>query len=209
MVTRKVQRIRSATVMVLLATTTLAGCATEPRYGHLFAGKPTLGNIHIFASSRRIVRTAALNALVARDFQVKRERSGRIVAVNNYKTHASSEKTYIITADINVEKVGSNKTQVAVTASQKTIVHQEWHTWWHLLFIIPIFPTSTHYKDTTTDASAITSKAFYQNLFSDINQQIKQHNVIVGNLPNGPLPKALTGTTKKSAAVSRKTATAS
>lgn len=197
MVTRKVGRIRAAMAMAFVVTASLGGCATGPRYGQLFAGKPTLGNIHVFTSPRRTVHSAIVDALAARNFQVKRDRRHRIVAVDNYKTSRTSDKTYVITVDINVESVGVNKTQVAVAAAQKTIVHQEWHTWWHLLFIIPLFPTSTHYKDTTTDTSAITNKAFYRNLFSDINQQLKQPSAIAGNLLSGSLPRSRTDTRKK------------
>lgn len=185
MIGHKVRGIRAATTLVVLAAVGLAGCATGPRYSQLFAGQPALGNIHVFASSRQAVHAAVLNALAARDFQVERDRSGRIVAVDNYKTRPKSEKTYVVTADINIENVGFHKTEVAVAASQKTVVHQEWHTWWHLLFIIPIFPTSTHYKNTTTDTSAITSKVFYRNLFSDIQHQISQHNGMTGTASSG------------------------
>ncbi|MHB8348593.1 MAG: hypothetical protein ACYDHM_15890 [Acidiferrobacterales bacterium] len=164
---------RSARGSAILAATALAGCATTPQYGQMFAGKPALGNVHIYAASRRDTHTAVLNALATRDFQVKGEKGGIITAVNDYKTHAGSDKTYQITARIYVQKIAPEKTQVSLTAAQKTVVYQEWHTWWHLLWIVPIFPTGTQYKTTTADSGAITNKTFYSGFFSDVAQQIK------------------------------------
>ncbi len=170
----EIRLVRSTKGALILAAAVLAGCATTtPRYDQLFAGTPTLGNVQVYAASRHDARAAVLNVLAARNFQVKGEEGGIITAVEDYKAHAGSDKTYQVTARIEVQKIAPEKTQVSLAATQKTVVYQEWHTWWHLLWMIPIIPTGTKYKTTTTDSGAITSKAFYQNFFSNVAQQIK------------------------------------
>ena len=68
--------------------------------------------------------------------------------------------------------VKKGTSSVAISATQKTLLHTKEHTWWHLLWIFPIIPTGTVYQTVNTGEGSVTDKAFYSNFYKQIKEQV-------------------------------------
>jgi hypothetical protein len=75
---------------------------------------------------------------------------------------------------LDVNAAESDSVAVTLSASQQTILHRKWHTWWHLLWIIPLFPTGTEYQTIVTKEGNITDAAFYNDFFAALEKNIAE-----------------------------------
>jgi hypothetical protein len=94
--------------------------------------------------------------------------SGLIKASRNFQDPAIPEQSYNITTSAYIFDNGPQAVSLTLSASQQTILHRQWTTWWHLLWIIPIIPTGTEYQTVVTKEGNITDPVFYTDFFTAI-----------------------------------------
>ncbi len=100
--------------------------------------------------------------------------AGTVVAERDYVDPSEPDKSYLIDVNVAVQE-GNQKgsSMVAVSATQNTILHTKEHTWWHLLWILPIIPTGTVYETVATGEGTVGDKAFYSNFYDQLRQQMR------------------------------------
>ena len=158
-------------------TLTLGGCASyHPGYDHAFSQKDALNiNHQVFTASQAATMTAAELVLINQGFTIARvDKAGGVItakgALMDPKNHAVS---WLLSTTVLVVPETASKTEVNVSTTEEKVRHQKTHTWWHLLFIIPLFPTATHYHTVVRRTGVVRDKAFYASFFKDIGMALR------------------------------------
>jgi len=155
----------SAPLVVILAL----GCTKPVGHSAAFSGKTALtGNTRTMDLAVPQGFRAAQQVLIHQGFTIESadRNTGLIKAVRNFQDPSVPNQSYNINATTYIFEAGPASSSVTLAASQQTILHREWHTWWHLLWIIPIFPTGTEYQTVVTKEGNITDPAFYADFFT-------------------------------------------
>jgi hypothetical protein len=164
----------SRTVALAAAIAMAGGCATNDGYQKAFAAESAIkGNHKTFAAPLDQAFRAVKTTLVRQGFTIESAdaNSGLIKAIRNFQDPADKDVSYniIATADVTADDEGSI---VTIAASQQTVLHREWHTWWHLLWIIPLFPTGIEYQTVVTHEGNVTDAAFYKDFFASVDSTV-------------------------------------
>jgi len=155
----------------------LAGCATDNAYQKAFSNESALaGNSKMIAAPQNRAMNLTKLALLRQGFTIEQADSstGLIKAVRNYRDPDASDVSYNITAtvDVTANEPDRGGSIVTLSASQQTVLHRQWHDWWHLLWIIPLFPTGTEYQTVVTNEGNITDSKFYSDFFKDVEDSL-------------------------------------
>lgn len=165
----------SRAIAVAMVVALAGGCATNNGYQKAFAAESAIKGNHqnFYAPADQIFRAVKMT-LVRQGFTIENAdaASGLIKAVRNFQDAENKDVSYNIIATADVTSDDESST-VTVAASQQTVLHREWHTWWHLLWIIPIFPTGTEYQTVVTQEGNVTDASFYQDFFASVDGIVK------------------------------------
>ena len=151
-----------------------SGCAANNGYQKAFAAESAIkGNHQNFAAPADQTFRAVKVTLVRQGFTIENAdaNSGLIKAVRNFQDTEDKDVSYNIIASADVTADDENS-MVTIAASQQTVLHREWHTWWHLLWIIPLFPTGTEYQTVVTHEGNVTDAAFYKDFFASVDSAV-------------------------------------
>ncbi|PTU33062.1 hypothetical protein [Stenotrophobium rhamnosiphilum] len=164
----------SNAIALAVAIALAGGCATNDGYHKAFAAESAIkGNHQTFAAPLDQTFRAVKITLIRQGFTMESAdpSSGLIKATRNFQDPVEKDVSYniVATADVNAEDENSI---VTIAASQQTILHREWHTWWKLLWIIPIFPTGTEYQTVVTKEGNVTDAAFYKDFFASVSTAV-------------------------------------
>jgi len=171
-------RTRTGLTLTALAFASLlaAGCAgNNEAYRQAFAAKSApAGNGHVVNAPQEQALRAAKLLLARQGFAIDSVDSaaGIIKASRGMQDYSNDALTYDIAATVDVSERSSNSSIVSLAASQKSILHRSWHEWWHLLWIIPLFPIGTQYENTVVAEGDVTDPAFYQAFFTNLDQSL-------------------------------------
>jgi len=159
-------------IAITTLTLTLAGCANAP-YKNTFSSAPKVNNTHVFQHELKATRHAVVATLTRRGFHITHNTAHQINAKKSEKASSSSNKTYKVKTQTSLAKLKKHKTRITLVAGQKTVLHQTTHTWFHLLFLIPIFPTGTHHSTHVTNAGTIQKEHFYTSFFNAVSKRLQ------------------------------------
>ena len=73
-------------------------------------------------------------------------------------------------ATITLVPSSDQMTRVMMAANQTTNLHKKDYQWWHLLWIIPIFPIGTEYTTVVVDRDTVRSPQFYSDFFGSLKK---------------------------------------
>ncbi len=158
-------------IFAVLVVAVVSGCASPTGHQAAFSDKTALvGNIRQLDFTKSQAIRVSEQELIHRGFTIDNAdlNAGLIKATRNFQDTAVPEQSYIVTASVYAFESGPESCTVTLSASQQTILHREWKTWWHLLWLIPIFPTGTEYQTVVTREGNITDPGVYANFFSAI-----------------------------------------
>lgn len=152
-----------------------SGCAANNGYQKAFAAESAIkGNHQTFYVPADQTFRAVKMTLVRQGFTIENAdaAAGLIKAVRNFQDVEDKDVSYniIATADVTAD---DDNSVVTIAASQQTVLHREWHTWWHLLWIIPLFPTGTEYQTVVTQEGNVTDASFYKDFFASVDNVVK------------------------------------
>lgn len=168
----------------LASATLLAGCANQNGYQKAFSEQTALtGNSRTFnAPVDQTLRTVK-QTLVRQGFTIEHAdaSTGLIKAVRNLQDKDDTAISYNINVSADVTEAPADKASVVtLSASQQTVLHRKWHTWWHLLWIIPLFPTGVEYQTVVTREGNITDAAFYRDFFASVEKALPAPSAVSG-----------------------------
>lgn len=178
--------------IVLAALLFLDGCASSHPFNDAFRDMNGIsGNGHLFAVPESVAFNAAKQSLVSHGFLIDSSQTsldnGIILANRKIQDPKDSEVSYEISATATLLPKDANSTFVALAANEKKIRYQKERIWWHLLWLIPLFPTGTEYHTVERPENTVTDASFYNDFFTSVANTVKSL---------GPAPKnASPGTT--------------
>lgn len=168
---------RHRATQIALLSLLLGGCASyHPGYQGAFAHKNALPTNHrAFAAPQAQVMTAAEMVLINQGFAITNvhDKSGIIMAKSamlDPKDHAVS---WLLSTTVLALPTSARNTEVSISATEEKVLHQKTHSWWHLLFIIPLFPDATYYHTVVRRSGVVRDKAFYVHFFHDLSQVLR------------------------------------
>jgi hypothetical protein len=84
------------------------------------------------------------------------------------------EFSHTVKGTITMVPLSEHLTRVMLSANQTTELHKKSYVWWHLLWMIPIFPTGTEYTTVVTDRDTVRSPEFYKSFFSELTKALAE-----------------------------------
>jgi hypothetical protein len=167
----KMRFVVYAKMLALLVAVMVSGCATPAGHHTAFSDQTGLiGNSKVLDVSASQAAKAARQVLIRQGFTIDSVdlNAGLIKATRNFQDPEKPEQSYNINASVFILENTPESCTVVASASQQTILHREWKTWWHLLWIIPIFPTGTEYQTVVTQEGNVTNPTVYADFFTKL-----------------------------------------
>ncbi len=160
-------------MMLILA----GGCASTPSYeGAFSAGQQVQGNTESISASMEATWVGALETLSQQGFLVQQsdEKSRTILASRELRDQKDKDISYTVTATLTFVPLADQTTRVMLAANQTTELHRKRYEWWHLLWIIPIFPVGTDYTTVVVNRDTVRSPQFYSDFFSALKKSVEE-----------------------------------
>ncbi len=168
--------VRIFPVIIIAATIIFSGCAANNGYQKAFSEQTTVrGSKQTFKASTEQTLRAVKQTLVQQGFTIDDTGSSTAIikAERNMQDSSDKDISYNIKVSAYVSKaLTENKSSVTLAASQQTVLHRKWHTWWHLLWVLPILPTGTNYQTVVTKEGNVKDPAFYKDFFTIVEKSL-------------------------------------
>jgi len=170
------KRVFTPLFFVSLLLLGMTACSSTNPYDSAFdESKAPAGAPETISGDQDAVMKSVKWVLVKQGFVIQKNdpAAGTVVAERDYVDPDDSAKSYLI--DVNVAVQAGNlkgNSIVAISATQNTILHTKEHTWWHLLWILPIIPTGTVYQTVATGEGTVGDKKFYSHFYDQLREQM-------------------------------------
>lgn len=93
-----------------------------------------------------------------------------ILASREIRSKEDKDLSHTVTATITLIPSSDQITRVMMAANQTTNLHKKDYQWWHLLWIIPLFPIGTEYTTVVVDRDTVRSPQFYSDFFGTLKK---------------------------------------
>jgi hypothetical protein len=152
------------------------GCATDSGYKQAFSEQTALSDntksyVYPVSQTMKAVKMTLINQGFHLDTAVSSAdtiKASRIMQDEDNKDISYNIQVSVVVA----EGMTGTSSSISLAATQQTILHKEWHTWWHLLWIIPVIPTGTEHQTVVTKEGNITDGAFYRDFFASVEKSL-------------------------------------
>ncbi len=154
----------------------VGGCASTPSYeGAFSAGQQVQGNTESVPASMEATWVGALETLSQQGFLVQQsdEKSRTVLASRELRDQKDKDISYTITATLTFVPLADQTTRVMLAANQTTELHRKRYEWFHLLWLIPIFPVGTDYTTVVVNRDTVRSPQFYGDFFSALKRSVE------------------------------------
>ncbi len=153
-------------------------CSTPTPYNGAFRDmNGAQGNGKLVSFPEKEAFDASKEALVAHGFIIDASQTsldnGLILANRKMQDASDPEVSYEISATVNLLPKDGNATFVALSANEKKIRYQKERIWWHLLWLIPLFPVGTEYHTVERPENTVTDQSFYNDFFTSLDQTLR------------------------------------
>jgi len=99
--------------------------------------------------------------------------TGLIRATRDIPDVSDRQLTHDITASVDISgRSNGDQTQVALAATERTVLHREGQSWWRLFGVIPVFPNGKEYQTVVTGEASVTEPAFYNDFFAAVEKTL-------------------------------------
>jgi hypothetical protein len=160
-------------LFVLLVT----GCSSAPEYeGAFSASQQVKGNSESVSAPMDVAWGAVLEVLSQQGFLIQQAdaKSRLILANREMRSKEDKDLSHTVAATITLVPSSDQQTRVMVAANQTTELHKKSYTWWHLLWLIPVFPTGTEYTTVVVERDTVRSPQFYSDFFGAVKKTIEE-----------------------------------
>ncbi len=171
------QKFRIFLCAAILSSLVMGGCASAPNYGDAFSSSETMkGNAESIPAAADTVWVSALEVVVQQGFNIERaDAQGRILHVTKeIRNREDKEFSHTVKGTITMVPLSDKLTRVMLSANQTTELHKKSYVWWHLLWMIPIFPVGTEYTTVVTERDTVRAPEFYKSFFSELTKSLAE-----------------------------------
>jgi hypothetical protein len=115
-------------------------------------------------------RQAVVSTFIKDGFNITQAHSDLVTATRTIKESKDEELSYVVSATAAIAASGDGHTLVALSADQQTVLHRATHDWFHLLWVVPLFPYATEYQTVVRSESTVDDPKFYGSFFSELDR---------------------------------------
>lgn len=166
--------------VVLVLPLLVVGCSSEPPHyeGAFSAGQQVKGNSETISAPMDMTWGAVLEVLSQQGFLIQQAdaKSHIILTSREMRSKEDKDLSHTLTGTITLVSSGEQLTRVMVAANQTTELHKKSYTWWHLLWLIPIFPTGTEYTTVVVERDTVRSPQVYSDFFGAVKKVASEKN---------------------------------
>ena len=173
--------------LLLLFVVLVMGCSSEPAHyeGAFSAGQQVKGNAESISAPMDMTWGAVLEVLSQQGFLIQQAdaKSRIILASREMRSKEDKDLSHTVTGTITLFPSGEQLTRVMVAANQTTELHKKSYTWWHLLWLIPIFPVGTEYTTVVVERDTVRSPQFYGDFFGAVKKAVGEKSGLHQSTP--------------------------
>lgn len=155
-----------------------AGCSSEPPHyeGAFSASQQVKGNTESISAPMDLAWGAVLEVLSQQGFLIQQadQKSHIVLANREMRSKEDKDLSHTVAATVTLFPAGDQLTRVMVAANQTTELHKKSYTWWHLFWLLPIFPTGTEYTTVVVERDTIRSPQFYSDFFGAVKKSTEE-----------------------------------
>ena len=163
-------------MVLLVGLVLVSGCGSEPSYRQAFNSSEQIqGNTESISASEDRAWAASLRVLSQQGFMVRSaDKANAIILADREMTDQNDKNiSYQITSTVTFVPLGQGITQVSLAANQTTELHRKEYVWWHLLWLIPLFPIGSEYNSVVTQRGTVQNPEFYAGFFGNLKVLLK------------------------------------
>jgi hypothetical protein len=175
--------------IVLLFVLLVVGCSSEPAHyeGAFSASQQVKGNSESISVPMDVTWGAVLEVLSQQGFLIQQADSKSHIILANREMRSKEDKdlSHTVAATVTLFSSSGQMTRVMVAANQTTELHKKSYTWWHLLWLIPVFPTGTEYTTVVVERDTVRSPQFYSDFFWAVKKLAEGEKESAQSTPKG------------------------
>lgn len=166
----------TVTSLLLLACLAvfISACSTSSTYQNAFSEQHQIkGNTESIAAPIDVVWASVLEVMAQRGWLIQQTdiKSHLILAHREIRDEKDKDLSHAITATVTIIPTSEQITQVIAAANKTTEMHKKSYTWWHLLWLIPLFPTGSEYTTVVVDRDTVHDAQLYQDFFTAVKKR--------------------------------------
>lgn len=180
-------RLRGRVGPALFCILLVAGCGSDPAHyeGAFSASQQVKGNSESVSAPMDVAWGAVLEVLSQQGFLIQQaDAKSRIILANReMRSKEDKDLSHTVSATFTLFAASDQLTRVMAAANQTTELHKKSYTWWHLLWLIPVFPVGTEYTTVVVERDTVRSPQFYSDFFGAVKRTCDEKK---GLPPAGP-----------------------
>ena len=159
----------------------VSGCATPTTENHAFSEQNKIkGNSDSIPTSMDVTWGSILEVMAERGWLIQQAdtKSHVILATREIRDEDLKDITHSLSATVTLVSVSEQITHVIAAANDTTELHKKSHDWWHLLWLIPIFPTGTEYTTVVVNRDTVHNPQLYQDFFDAVTKKCDEKTAL-------------------------------
>lgn len=170
-------------MLLLIACLLLSvtGCQTSSPHDGVFSEQNKIkGNTESIAAPIDIVWGSVLEVMAQRGWLIQQSdpKSHVIMAHREVRDKEDTDLSHSYKATVTLVSTTEQITQVIATANVTTELHKKSYTWWHLLWLIPIFPTGSEYTTVVINRDTVQNVQLYEDFFAAVIQRCDEKKAL-------------------------------
>jgi len=165
----------------------ISGCATPTTQDHAFSEQNKIkGNSESIPASMDVTWGSVLEVIAERGWLLQQAdiKSHVILATREIRDEDDKDLSHSLSASVTLVQVSEQITHVIAAANETTEMHKKSHDWWHLLWLIPLFPIGTEYTTVVVNRDTVHNPQLYQDFFDAVTKRCNEKKAL--STPAGP-----------------------
>ena len=166
----------------------VSGCAEPTTQDHAFSEQSKIkGNSESIPYPMDVTWGSVLEVMAERGWLMQQadSKSHVILATREIRDEDDKSLSHTLSATVTLVPVTEQITHVIAAANETTELHKKSHDWWHLLWLIPIFPTGTEYTTVVVNRDTIHNPQLYADFFDAVTKKCNEKKEL--STPRQPL----------------------
>jgi hypothetical protein len=174
-------------VALILALNLLCfGCSTPTTQDHAFSEQNKIkGNSDSISAPMDVTWGSVLEVIAERGWLVQQAdtKSHVILCTREIRDEDDKDLSHTLSATVTLVPVSEQITHVIAAANETTEMHKKSHDWWHLLWLIPLFPTGTEYTTVVVNRDTVHNPQLYQDFFDAVTKRCNEKKALSATAP--------------------------
>jgi hypothetical protein len=164
----------------------VSACSAPTTYQSAFSEQHQIkGNTEMISAPMDTAWGSVLEVMATRGWLIQQAdtKSHLILAHREMRDKDDTDLSHTITATVTLVSMTDQMTQVIAAANMTTELHKKSYTWWHLLWLIPIFPTGTEYTTVVVNRDTVHDPQLYHDFFAAVQKRCDEKKRLLSPAP--------------------------